>query len=78
MKELKPPPGKRFGYTDGDPPRDDLIVCQLAFLHDVLMGDGDPTTGDLTIDQGPQVDQIQFDKVMNYINIGKEEGATAP
>ena len=45
MKELKPPPGKRFGYTDGDPPRDDLIVCQLAFLHDVLMGDGDPTTG---------------------------------
>ena len=37
---------------------------------------GDPTTGDLSIDQGPQVDRIQFDKVMNYINIGKEEGAT--
>ena len=37
---------------------------------------GDVTTGDLEIDQGPQVDQVQFDKVMNYINIGKEEGAT--
>lgn len=37
---------------------------------------GDVTTGDLTIDQGPQVDQVQFDKVMNYIDIGKQEGAT--
>ena len=46
MKTVKPPPGKRFDYTDGDPPRDSLMVCQLAFLHDVLMGDGDPTTGD--------------------------------
>jgi aldehyde dehydrogenase (NAD+) len=28
------------------------------------------------MDQGPQVDKIQFDKVMNYIKSGKEEGAT--
>ena len=35
---------------------------------------GDPIGED--IDQGPQVDKIQFDKVMNYIDIGKQEGAT--
>ena len=27
-------------------------------------------------DQGPQVDKIQFDKVMGYIESGKAEGAT--
>ena len=26
--------------------------------------------------QGPQVDKIQFDKVMNYIDAGKSEGAS--
>lgn len=27
------------------------------------------------VDHGPQVDQAQFDKIMEYISIGKEEGA---
>ena len=27
-------------------------------------------------DQGPQVDQLQFDRIMNYIKIGVAEGAT--
>ncbi len=27
------------------------------------------------MDQGPQVDKIQYDKVMNYIESGKQEGA---
>ncbi|KAL0576418.1 hypothetical protein V5O48_005554 [Marasmius crinis-equi] len=28
------------------------------------------------VDQGPQVSQIQYDRIMNYINSGKEQGAT--
>ncbi len=35
---------------------------------------GDPF--DPQTDQGPQVDQAQFDKVMGYIDSGKQEGAT--
>ncbi|MCA9245899.1 MAG: aldehyde dehydrogenase family protein [Planctomycetales bacterium] len=35
---------------------------------------GDPF--DPTTEQGPQVDQAQFDKILNYIEIGKSEGAT--
>jgi aldehyde dehydrogenase (NAD+) len=34
---------------------------------------GDPFDPDT--EQGPQVDQTQFDKVMHYINLGKKEGA---
>ncbi|HEY4682429.1 MAG TPA: aldehyde dehydrogenase family protein [Candidatus Acidoferrales bacterium] len=34
---------------------------------------GDPF--DSKTEQGPQVDKIQFDKVMNYIDSGKQEGA---
>lgn len=34
---------------------------------------GDPF--DNLVDHGPQVDQAQFDKIMEYIAIGKEEGA---
>ena len=30
----------------------------------------DPAT-----EQGPQVDQAQFDKIMHYIDVGKKEGA---
>ncbi|XP_050399874.1 aldehyde dehydrogenase, mitochondrial [Patella vulgata] len=33
---------------------------------------GDPFTN---VEQGPQVDKEQFDKVLNYIDIGKKEGA---
>ncbi|MFZ4647368.1 MAG: aldehyde dehydrogenase family protein, partial [Gemmataceae bacterium] len=31
---------------------------------------------DRTTEQGPQVDQAQFDKIMKYIQIGQNEGAT--
>lgn len=34
---------------------------------------GDPF--DPTVEQGPQVDDVQFDKVMGYIESGKQEGA---
>jgi len=27
------------------------------------------------MDQGPQVDKMQFDKILNYIDHGKKEGA---
>ena len=33
---------------------------------------GDPMTN---VTQGPQVDKIQFDKILKYIESGKEEGA---
>ncbi len=35
---------------------------------------GDPLHADT--EQGPQVDRAQFDKIMKYIEIGKQEGAT--
>src|ERR1700748_352380 len=35
---------------------------------------GDPL--DPTTDQGPQVDQSQFDRIMGYIDSGRKEGAT--
>jgi aldehyde dehydrogenase (NAD+) len=35
---------------------------------------GDPFAADTF--QGPQVSQLQFDRIMNYIDIGKKEGAT--
>jgi len=35
---------------------------------------GDPFGADT--DQGPQVSQIQYDRIMGYINSGREEGAT--
>jgi aldehyde dehydrogenase (NAD+) len=34
---------------------------------------GDPF--DMATEQGPQVDQAQFDKILKYIDIGKQEGA---
>jgi hypothetical protein len=34
---------------------------------------GDPFSD---VDQGPQVDQDQFNKILNYIKIGQEEGAS--
>lgn len=34
---------------------------------------GDPL--DPATEQGPQVDQAQFDKIMKYINLGKQQGA---
>ncbi|KAG5635559.1 hypothetical protein H0H81_010860 [Sphagnurus paluster] len=35
---------------------------------------GDPFSTD--VDQGPQVSQIQYDRIMSYIDSGKKEGAT--
>jgi hypothetical protein len=35
---------------------------------------GNPLLGG--IEQGPIVSKVQFDKVMNYIKVGQEEGAT--
>ena len=35
---------------------------------------GDPLSPDTT--QGPQISQAQFDSVLDYIRIGREEGAT--
>ena len=34
---------------------------------------GDPF--DMSTEQGPQVDQAQFDKIMSYIDYGKQDGA---
>lgn len=34
---------------------------------------GDPFAGDT--DQGPQISQTQYDRIMGYINSGKEDGA---
>jgi acyl-CoA reductase-like NAD-dependent aldehyde dehydrogenase len=28
------------------------------------------------VEQGPQVDQEQFNKILHYIDLGKKEGAT--
>lgn len=35
---------------------------------------GDPF--DPTVDQGPQIDKRQFEKILRYIELGKQEGAT--
>merc|ERR1712048_623677 len=40
------------------------------------MGDNTSETTVPICDLGPQVDKIQFDKILNYIEIGKAEGAT--
>jgi aldehyde dehydrogenase (NAD+) len=50
----------------------DDFVAKLSSINQTRkLGDPlDPNT-----EQGPQIDQTQFDKIMNYINIGSEEGA---
>src|SRR5687768_8397345 len=51
----------------------DKFVDKLAGMNKTRkLGDPlDPNT-----EQGPQVDQAQFDKIMHYIGLGKSEGAT--
>jgi aldehyde dehydrogenase (NAD+) len=50
---------------------DDLVDRLLSFNNDRKLGDPfDPET-----EQGPQVDQAQFDKVLKYVNYGKQDGA---
>lgn len=48
------------------------IDALVASLNEVVIGD--PLNPDTT--QGPQISKGQFDSVMHYIGIGKEEGAT--
>ncbi|MCR4411333.1 MAG: aldehyde dehydrogenase family protein [Thermoguttaceae bacterium] len=50
----------------------DAVVERLA-EHNRSYKVGDPL--DPQTQQGPQVDKAQFDKVMHYIDLGKEEGA---
>ena len=51
----------------------DEFVDRLAAMN-TSRRVGDPF--DPTTEQGPQVDQAQFDKILSYIDIGKAEGAT--
>jgi aldehyde dehydrogenase (NAD+) len=51
---------------------DEFVEKSIARAHKRKVGDPlDPRT-----DQGPQVSQSQFDRVMGYIEAGKSEGAT--
>jgi aldehyde dehydrogenase (NAD+) len=50
---------------------DDFVAKSVARAKQRKVGDPfDPKT-----EQGPQVDDAQFEKVMSYINVGKKEGA---
>lgn len=50
----------------------DKFIARLSEMNESRKL-GDPL--DLATEQGPQVDRDQFDKIMKYINIGKQEGA---
>jgi len=55
----------------------DAFVKKVSDLASTLRTQGDtssPTAVEIC-DLGPQVDKIQFDKVLNYIESGKQEGA---
>jgi len=50
---------------------DKLVEKLVAMNKSTKLGDpSDPAT-----EQGPQVDKAQFDKIMHYIDVGKNEGA---
>ncbi len=50
---------------------DKLVEKLVAMNKNTKLGDpSDPAT-----EQGPQVDKAQFDKIMHYIDVGKNEGA---
>lgn len=55
----------------------DKFVEKVVEIAKTLRTLGDTTspTAVPICDLGPQVDKIQFDKIMNYIKLGKEEGA---
>jgi len=55
----------------------DAFVAKVVALAERLRSQGDTTSEtDVPIcDLGPQVDKIQFEKVLRYIEIGKKEGA---
>ncbi len=50
----------------------DKVVDKIAAMNKVRHV-GDPL--DPSTEQGPQIDQAQFDKIMHYIDLGKKEGA---
>lgn len=50
---------------------DDFVKASVEKAAKVTMG-----SCDQPVDQGPQVDKLQFDKVMGFIEKGKSEGAT--
>merc|ERR1712113_1150289 len=56
----------------------DAFVEKAVALASRLRSQGDTTSEtDIPIlDMGPQVDKIQFDKILGYIEKGKQEGAT--
>lgn len=51
---------------------DEFLKRFTARANEIKLGDpfGENTS------QGPQVSQIQYDRIMRYVNSGKEEGAT--
>merc|ERR1719191_1552019 len=56
----------------------DAFLEKVSMHAKKLRTQGD-TTSDTTVpicDLGPQIDKIQFDKIMGYIESGKSEGAT--
>ena len=50
----------------------DKVVDKLTAMNKTRQV-GDPF--DPATEQGPQIDQAQFDKIMHYIDLGKKEGA---
>ncbi len=50
----------------------DKVIDKLTSLNKTRQL-GDPL--DPATEQGPQIDQAQFDKIMHYIDLGKKEGA---
>jgi aldehyde dehydrogenase (NAD+) len=55
----------------------DAFVAKVSHLAKRLRTQGDVTseTDIPVLDMGPQVDKIQFDKILGYIEAGKQEGA---
>ncbi len=50
----------------------DKVVDKITAMNKTRQV-GDPL--DPATEQGPQIDQAQFDKIMHYIDLGKKEGA---
>ena len=53
----------------------DAFVAKAVAMAQAIKVGG-PFEGDGSVEQGPQVDDIQFKRVMGYIQKGKDEGAT--
>jgi len=56
----------------------DAFIEKIVKMASRLRTQGDTTseTDTMLCDLGPQVDKIQFDKILGYIEKGKQEGAT--